>query len=78
MVGMAGENPLEYPLGVGTPHDRIFGVGFWRNKIYGFIAQGTGGAIVELDRNTGAATPVNTGSIRWFGAGVTTDAPVID
>jgi hypothetical protein len=66
------------PLGVGTGHDRIFGVGFWRNKIYGFVDTGTGGAIVELDRNTGASSPVNTGTIRWFGAGVTTDAPVID
>jgi hypothetical protein len=66
------------PLGVGTTYDRIFGVGFWRNKLYGFVDTQSGGAIIELDRNTGAATPVNTGTIRWFGAGVTTDAPVID
>lgn len=78
---LAQINPQSWaatPLGVGTTYDRIFGVGFWRNKIYGFVDTGSSGAIVELDRNTGAATPVNTGTIRWFGAGVTTDAPVID
>lgn len=67
------------PLGTGTPYDRIFGIGFWRNKLYGFVdLNAQGGAIIELDRNTGAATPVNSGTVRWYGAGVTTDAPVID
>jgi hypothetical protein len=66
------------PLGVGTTHDRIFGVGFWRGTIYGFVDTGSSGALVGLDPNTGAATPIATGNVRWYGAGVTTDAPVVE
>lgn len=66
-------------IGGGTPYDKIFGLGFWRDKLYGFVDQGaSNGRIVELDPNTGVATSVNTGNVQWFGAGVTTDAPVID
>ena len=66
------------PLGIGTGLDRIFGIGFWRGTIYGFVDTGSGGQFVELDPNTGAATPISTGSVRWYGAGVTTDAPVVE
>jgi hypothetical protein len=67
------------PLGIGTDYDKIFGVGFWRDTIYGFVDRGGsgGGAIVTLDPNTGASVLVDEGAIRWFGAGVTTDAPII-
>lgn len=66
-------------IGGGTPHDKIFGLGYWRNKLYGFIDTGTDmGSIVELNVNTGVASPVSSGTIQWYGAGVTTDAPVID
>ncbi len=78
---LAQINPTTWaatPLGTGTTYDKIFGVGFWKGKVYGFVDTSTGGAIIELNPNTGAATPVNTGSIHWFGAGVTTDAPIID
>jgi hypothetical protein len=66
------------PLGIGTTYDKIFGLGFWRGKLYGFVDTGTGGTIIELNPNTGAVvgSPI-TGSVRWFGAGVTTDAPII-
>lgn len=78
---LAQINPTTWqatPLAVGTGFDRIFGVGFWRGKVYGFVdLQGAGGSIVEINPNTGASTTVNTGSIRWFGAGVATDAPII-
>lgn len=78
---LAQINPTTWaatPLGTGTTYDKIFGVGFWKGKVYGFVDTNSGGAIVELNPNTGAATPVNTGTVRWFGAGVTTDAPIID
>jgi len=67
-------------IGGGTGYDKIFGLGFWRDKLYGFVdvPSPAGGAIIELAPNTGVVTPVNTGTIRWFGAGVTTDAPVIN
>jgi hypothetical protein len=68
------------PLSVQTAYDKIFGIAFWRDTIYGFVdlGDGEGGAIVSFDPYTGAATPVNTGAVRWYGAGVTTDAPVVD
>lgn len=66
------------PIGVGTGFDRIFGIGYWRGKLFGFVdRQAAGGSIIEINQNTGAATVVNMGSIRWYGAGVTTDAPII-
>lgn len=78
---LARVNPMTWQatlIGGGTPYDRVFGVGFWRNKLYGFVDRGAAsGEIIELDINTGVATSVNTGTIQWFGAGVTTDAPVI-
>ncbi len=77
---LASINPTTWaatPLGTGTTYDKIFGIGFWKGKVYGFVDTISGGAIIELNPNTGAATPVNTGAIRWFGAGVTTDAPII-
>ena len=67
-------------LGSGASYDKIFGVGFWRDTIYGFVdlGAGAGGAIIALDRVTGGATLVNQGTVRWYGAGVTTNAPVVD
>jgi hypothetical protein len=68
------------PLPTQTGYDKIFGVGYWRNHIYGLVDLGVGfgGAIVELDADTGASTLIDEDNIRWFGAGVTTDAPIID
>jgi hypothetical protein len=67
------------PLGTGTGFDKIFGLGFWGGRIYGFVddgfAAGTG-KIVQLDPNTGAGLLISSAPIRWFGAGVATDAPI--
>lgn len=66
-------------VGTGTGFDRIFGVAFWAGTIYGFVDGGTNvGSIVRIDRQTGAATLLQGGAIRWYGAGVTTVAPLID
>jgi hypothetical protein len=68
------------PLGTGTSHDHIFGLGFWGGKIFGFVDKGAtanAGVMIRIDSNTGASTDIQSGTIRWFGAGVATDAPVI-
>ena len=68
------------PLGTGTQYNNIFGLGFWGGRIYGFVDKGptaNAGAMIQIDANTGASTDLSTGSVRWFGAGVATDAPVI-
>ena len=67
-------------IGAGTGYDNIFGLGFWAGKLYGFVDNGFAantGAIIDISPTTGSATLVRAGDIRWFGAGVTTDAPLI-
>ena len=68
------------PLGTGTGYDKIFGLGYWGGRIYGFVDNGFdpgGGKMIQIDPNTGAGTLLSSADIRWFGAGVATDAPVL-
>lgn len=58
-----------------TGFQDIWGVGYWGDKVYGF-AETT--SFVLIDVNTGAATEVETSPVHWWGAGVTTSAPVIE
>ena len=51
----------------------IWGIGFWRNKVFGFVATNQ---FVLIDVTTGVATYISTGPENWAGAGVTTRAPV--
>jgi hypothetical protein len=66
------------PIGGGTGFNDIFGLAYWEGKIYGFVSMGSGaGKVITIDPATGAGTEVNSGSIRWYGAGVATDAPIL-
>jgi hypothetical protein len=59
-------------------HDKLFGLGYWGGSLYGFADAGaTAGAIIAIDPKTAAVTPVVSGTTPWFGAGVTTDAPIV-
>lgn len=67
-------------IGGGTGFDQIFGLGFWGGTLYGFVDDGfeaATGAMIEIDPTTGSGTLIRRGDVRWFGAGVTTIAPVI-
>ena len=65
-------------IGTGTGFDRIYGLGFWAGTIYGFVDAGSGaGKMITIDSTTGVGTEVGSGTQEWFGAGVTTDAPII-
>ncbi|HTM22676.1 MAG TPA: hypothetical protein VL172_19270 [Kofleriaceae bacterium] len=57
-----------------TGYPDIWGVGFWKNKVYGFVATNQ---FVLIDVDTGVATYVSTGPENWTGAGVTTIAPIV-
>jgi hypothetical protein len=57
-----------------TGYDMIWGLAFWKNKLFGFT---DGGAFVTIDPTTGAATLVSINLQEWWGAAVTTTAPVI-
>ncbi|HEY3351764.1 MAG TPA: hypothetical protein VGQ83_00825 [Polyangia bacterium] len=67
--------------GVATPigdtgQTDIWGLGYWKGKVFGFTE---GGRFVLINVQTGAATvQPNGGGIAWWGAGVTTSAPTID
>jgi hypothetical protein len=72
------------PIGfAGTGFDKIFGIGYWGGKIYGFVDNGfennmdKGGRIIQIDATTGVATEISAAPIRWFGAGVSTAAPLL-
>jgi hypothetical protein len=52
----------------------IWGLGYWKNKIYGFLSTDQ---FVIIDPMTGAGTLVTTATVNWWGAGVTTSAPII-
>jgi len=66
------------PIGTGTGFDHIFGLGYWAGRLYGFVDAGAGaGKIILIDQNTGVGTELGSGSQRWYGAGVSTNAPVI-
>lgn len=70
------------PIGTASAgYDKIFGLGFWRGEIYGFVDDGATagtGTLVTIDPTTGTSTHVDTRLFRWYGAGVTTDAPIVD
>jgi hypothetical protein len=68
------------PIGTGTNYNNIFGLGFWAGTIYGFVDDKTThtGKIIKIDPNTGVGTEILSSAIEWYGAGVTTDAPIIE
>ena len=58
-----------------TGYDDIFGLGFWGGHIYGFTDNKE---FVTIDPDTGQVVQMSLGTIEWWGAGVTTIAPIID
>lgn len=62
------------PVGNGTGYSQLWGVAFFKDKIYGFSNTG---AFVLIDPNTGAGSMVSNSGIAWWGAAVTTLAPVL-
>ncbi|MBZ0118091.1 MAG: hypothetical protein K8H88_13895 [Sandaracinaceae bacterium] len=59
-----------------TDFTEIFGLGYWGRALYGFSNDGQ---LIEIDRMTGRGTavPVSTGASQFWGAGVTTQAPIL-
>jgi hypothetical protein len=63
------------PIGSGdTGFADIWGVAFWKNKVYGFT---NAGDFVLIDVSTGVGTFVSSTPVEWYGAAVTTLAPVL-
>lgn len=52
----------------------LWGLGFWDNRLFGFAESGE---FVTISVATGEATVVETTGVAWWGAAVTTSAPVV-
>lgn len=63
------------PIGSNTGYSDLWGIGFWKGKVFGFAESGQ---FVLVDTTTGVATPVETSAPRWWGAAVTTAAPIVE
>lgn len=59
-----------------TEYNHIFGLGYWGRAVYGFSSTGE---LIEIDRMTGAGhlATTDTGTGQFWGAGVTTIAPIV-
>ena len=53
---------------------KVWGLGYWKDKIYGFTDNKQ---FILIDPKTGKGTVASTGQKKWWGAGVTTKAPVV-
>jgi hypothetical protein len=63
-------------IGTGdTGATSIWGLGFWKNQVYGFTDTRQ---FLLIDTVTGLGTPIETSSVNWWGAAVTTSAPIVD
>lgn len=75
LARLAPQSFAATPIGNGTGFSQLWGIAFFKNKVYGFSA---GGAFVLIDPNTGTGTMVSNNGIAWWGAAVTTIAPVLE
>lgn len=59
-----------------TEYNHVFGLGYWGRAVYGFSSTGQ---LIEIDRMTGAGhlATTDTGTGQFWGAGVTTIAPIV-
>ena len=74
LVRLAPQTFSATPVGTDIGYADIWGVAFWKNKIFGFT---NGGEFVTIDPATGVGTIVQSNGPAWWGAAVTTSAPVI-
>jgi hypothetical protein len=74
LVELTPETGMAVPIGTGTGFGSLFGLGYWRNRLYAFS---NSGQLVEINIDTGAGTLLTdmTGADQFWGAGVTTLAP---
>ena len=62
-------------IGTDTGFDQIWGLGFWKGTLFGFT---NSGQFITIDPSTGVGTLVAANGPAWFGAAVTTVAPIIE
>jgi hypothetical protein len=61
-------------IGSSTGFGQIWGIAYWKGKVFGFTQSGE---FLTIDPTTGVATLVQSNGPEWWGAAVTTLAPII-
>jgi hypothetical protein len=61
-------------IGTNIGYADIWGIAYWKDKIFGFTEAGQ---FITIDPMTGVGTLIQSNGPRWWGAAVTTLAPVI-
>jgi hypothetical protein len=61
-------------IGTDIGFSNLWGLGFWKNKLFGFSSNGD---FVTIDRTTGRGQLVMNVGQAWYGAAVATTAPVV-
>ncbi len=74
LVKLAPNSFAATPIGSNIGFNDIWGIAYWKNKIFGFTEAGE---FITIDPNTGVGTLVQGNGPHWWGAAVTTLAPVI-
>ncbi|MDX2087335.1 MAG: hypothetical protein SFX73_05775 [Kofleriaceae bacterium] len=74
LVRLAPTTFAASPIGTNIGYAEIWGVAYWKDKIFGFTS---GGQFVTIDPTTGLGTVVQSNGPKWWGAAVTTAAPVL-
>jgi hypothetical protein len=74
LVKLAAQTFAASAVGTDIGYADIWGLGFWKDKLFGFTQDGQ---FVLIDPTTGEGTLVASNGPRWWGAGVTTSAPVV-
>ncbi len=74
LVRLAPNTFAATAVGTDIGYADIWGVAFWKNKIFGFTEAGQ---FVTIDPMTGVGTLIQSNGPAWWGAAVTTSAPVI-
>lgn len=74
LVRLAPSSFAASPIGNDIGYGDIWGIAYWKDKIFGFTEAGQ---FITIDPQTGVGTLVQGNGPRWWGAAVTTLAPVI-
>ena len=72
LVQLAPTTFAATPIGTSTSTAGIWGLGYWKQRLFGFSSTG---AFIEIDPTSGVSTPIRTTGDAWYGAAVTTAAP---
>lgn len=74
LVRLAPQSFAATLVGADIGYAEIWGIAFWGDKLFGFT---NAGQFITIDPMTGTGTLVQTNGPAWWGAAVTTSAPVI-